>query len=101
MPPKSDWRPFRAASDLNRLEPPGFAQEFLRRNPRYRQDYAHMARRIAAGAVSEDVATADLACRWGLSFPRRSQSHSVRDAGDLAARTGTDRHPADGGAGRL
>jgi hypothetical protein len=57
---------------MKRLERPGFAAEFLRRSPAYRIDYASTRRRIAAGAASEDRALADLARRWGLSFPFRS-----------------------------
>jgi hypothetical protein len=71
MQPDDDWRSPSTADAMKRLERPGFAAEFLRRSPRYRTDYARTLRRIAAGAVSEDRATADLARRWGLHFPFR------------------------------
>lgn len=53
---------------LNRLERPGFSIEFLRRNPRYRKDFARTRHRIAQGAVDAKAASAKLAHRWGLVF---------------------------------
>ena len=82
-----DWRSPTAADDLNRLGRTGFAQEFLRRNSDYQQDYDRMARRIAAGAMSEDAATADLTRRWGLSFRLRPKPSGRRGARPVATRT--------------
>ncbi|WP_158915881.1 transcriptional regulator domain-containing protein [Caulobacter sp. S45] len=64
-----DWRSQTPDAALSTLERPGFALEFLLRSAVYRRDYARLSRRIAAGAVAADEATAQLAQRWGLSFP--------------------------------
>jgi hypothetical protein len=68
MPKAPDWRSQPAADDLDKLERPELAAEFLRRNRDYRRDYDRTARRLAAGKVSEADADAALARRWGLSF---------------------------------
>jgi hypothetical protein len=69
-----DWRAATAANEFNKLGRAGFAQEFLRLNDTYQKDYRRMARRVAAGAVSEGAATATLARRWGLTFRLRSET---------------------------
>jgi hypothetical protein len=84
MPAIPDWRSAQVADAMKGLERPGFAAEFLRRNPAYRTDYARTLCRVAAGTVSEDRALADLARRWGLSFPFRSGGR-IRCAADLLA----------------
>ncbi len=66
--PKSFWRSADAVAQLNQLERAGFALEFLRRNPAYRDDFARMQRHIAYRRVDPDKASADLARRWGLRF---------------------------------
>ena len=48
--PRSFWRSADAVAQLNQLERAGFALEFLRRNPAYRDDYARMQRHIAHAA---------------------------------------------------
>lgn len=47
------------------LDFPGFAQEFLRRNPLYRADYHKVMSGNHARAEQEQE---DMARRWGLSF---------------------------------
>ena len=49
------------------LDFPGFAQEFLRRNPAYRRDYKSAALDPLIGPSARE----GIARRWGLSFPRR------------------------------
>jgi GrpB-like predicted nucleotidyltransferase (UPF0157 family) len=66
--PRSFWRSPDAVAQLNQLERAGFALEFLRRNPAYRDDYARTQRRIACRSVDPDKASADLGRRWGLRF---------------------------------
>ena len=68
---KSFWRSADAVAQLHQLERAGFALEFLRRNPAYRDDYARTQRRVARSRVDPDVASADLARRWGLRFRLR------------------------------
>lgn len=54
----------------------GFAQEFLRRNPGYRNDYGAMLRQVARGAppAVQEV----MARRWGLCFSCRAGCPSRR-----------------------
>ncbi|HET6608941.1 MAG TPA: DUF6499 domain-containing protein [Rhodopila sp.] len=62
------WRAPETIEQLNRLERPGFAVEFLRRNADYRRGYAHLLRQISEGALDPDVARAEFAHQWGLRF---------------------------------
>ncbi len=66
--PISFWRSSEAIEQLNRLQRPGFALEFLRRNASYRQDYKRTLRRIARGQTDPGSARSELARRWGLRF---------------------------------
>lgn len=47
------------------LDFPGFAQEFLRRNPSYRAEYRDL---MTAGRNRKPVKEEEMARRWGLSF---------------------------------
>jgi hypothetical protein len=69
-----------AANQRTDLDFAGFAQEFLRRNPDYAQDYR------AVGSASLDEQEV-MARRWGLCFPGPAQRISGRGARILA------RHP--------
>ena len=69
--PISFWRSPETIEQLNRLDRPGFAIEFLRRNSGYRRDYAHTLRQIVRGSVDPDGARFGLARRWGLYFRPR------------------------------
>jgi hypothetical protein len=64
-----DWRSAQLADKLMTLDREQFAVEFLRRNPAYVEDYNTTQALIAAGDVSADAGLAQLARRWGLSFP--------------------------------
>lgn len=57
-------------SDSTRLDFPGFAQEFLRRNPEYRRDYESVMSDPEGDPTAQEV----MARRWGLCFPGRSPS---------------------------
>lgn len=72
MPSASDWRSAQAAEKLLQLDRNQFAVEFLRRNPNYREDYRRMREGISSGLLSPESAVADLARRWGLTFPASS-----------------------------
>ncbi|WP_246756124.1 transcriptional regulator domain-containing protein [Bradyrhizobium diazoefficiens] len=64
--PTQYWRSPETIERLNRLERPGFALEFLRRNADYRRDFARTERLIAHdGADSETIRTS-FAHRWRL-----------------------------------
>ena len=54
--------------DRRLLDKPGFAQEFLRRNPRYRSDYQNVMRTRQGSTEEQEV----MARRWGLAFPLRA-----------------------------
>lgn len=62
----SDEKP--SDGDRRLLDRPGFAQEFLRRNPRYRSDYQNVMRARRGSAEEQEV----MARRWGLAFPLRA-----------------------------
>lgn len=49
------------------LDFPGYAQEFLRRSPQYRQDYDRVMSDRHADPMTQEV----MARRWGLCFPDR------------------------------
>lgn len=66
--PTESWRSPETIERLNRLERPGFAVEFLRRNVDYRRDYTRTQRQIARSTVDPETANSDLARRWGLRF---------------------------------
>ncbi|SNS95384.1 transcriptional regulator domain-containing protein [Sphingopyxis indica] len=51
--------------DRRLLDKPGFAQEFLRRNPRYRCDYQNVMCSRRDSSEEQEV----MAQRWGLCFP--------------------------------
>ena len=66
--PTEYWRSPETIDRLNRLERPGFAVEFLRRNADYRRDFARTQRQIARASVDAETARAGLARRWRLRF---------------------------------
>ena len=72
MPDDESWRSQEATAYLDRAQRTGFAWEFLRRNPDYRQDYEHMSRHVASGTTVALEAALVLAQHWGLSFPVQS-----------------------------
>ena len=59
-----DWRSARLADKLMTLDREQFAVEFLRRNPAYVEDY-----NTTQALIASDAGLAQLARRWGLSFP--------------------------------
>lgn len=85
--PTQYWRSPETIDHLNRLERPGFAVEFLRRNAEYRRDYAQIQRQIARDHVDAGSARADFARRWGLRFRPRPEHPGRRRTRDLAAGT--------------
>ncbi|MCQ8280142.1 DUF6499 domain-containing protein [Acetobacteraceae bacterium KSS8] len=66
--PTEYWRSPETIDRLNRLERPGFAVEFLRRNALYRRDFVRTKRHLARPTVDAEAARAALARRWGLRF---------------------------------
>src|SRR5258708_36091711 len=72
MPDDKSWRSQEATAYLDSAQRTGFAWEFLRRNPDYRNDYEHMSRHAANGTTIALDAALALAQHWRLSFPVRS-----------------------------
>lgn len=68
MPKSSSKRPKREDKATNTLGRAELAAEFLKRNRRYRAEYAQMEQRIARGSIRRQVAEATFARHWGLSF---------------------------------
>ncbi|WP_231729023.1 MULTISPECIES: transcriptional regulator domain-containing protein [unclassified Sphingopyxis] len=79
-----------------RLDFPGFAQEFLRRNPAYRCDYE----RVMSDRDGDPTAQEVMARRWGLCFPGRSPSVGAWSAcllGPGRVSSGHNPRPCSGG----
>ena len=89
--PTQYWRSPETIDHLNRLERPGFAVEFLRRNAEYRRDYAQIQRQIARDHVDAESARADFARRWGLRFRSRPEQPGRRRTRPHASGTPTRR----------
>ncbi|MHC2624206.1 hypothetical protein ACVIW2_006238 [Bradyrhizobium huanghuaihaiense] len=64
--PTQYWRSPETIERLNRLERPGFALEFLRRNADYRRDFARTERQIARGESDHNTIRTSFARRWRL-----------------------------------
>ena len=84
---RTDWRSPAAYEDLRSLDAPGFAWEFLTRNPAFERDCKRLER-----ADDQDLHSAgeheDFARRWGVRFRkiRASRPPSSLDAGEPAER---------------
>jgi len=86
MPANFDWRSPTEDDYLKHLDRPGFAWEFLRRNPAYQEDYETIVRGAASDVGSGGTTSEALARRWGLSFPGRSKACRQPSSCVLAAR---------------
>ena len=67
MPAGSNWR-IKGGDYLQQLDRPGFAWEFLRRNPAYQEDYQRVVRKDASHVSFEGRSRDALVWRWGLAF---------------------------------
>ena len=68
MPDGIGWRTAEATNYLDQAQRPGFAWEFIRRDPEYRHDYTRMNQHLAIGTEGEKEVALALAERWGLKF---------------------------------
>ncbi len=100
MPDDESWRSHDATAYLDRVQRAGFAWEFLRRNPDYRQDYEDMSRDAASGTTIALEAALALSQRWGLSFPVRPPATQRPLAGLVGIQCAPGCGDADDGAGR-
>ena len=85
--PRAEWRSRAAYEDLRSLDAPGFAWEFLIRNPAFERD----CKRLERADDQEPLSTGELddfARRWGVRFrrARASRPPSSLDAGEPAER---------------
>jgi hypothetical protein len=84
--PRAEWRSPAAYEDLRSLDAPGFAWEFLSRNPAFERDCKRLEH-----ADDQDPLSAgeqeDFARRWGVRFRKaRARSRRPVDAGEPAER---------------
>ncbi|MBL0923452.1 MAG: hypothetical protein IBJ12_03165 [Sphingomonadaceae bacterium] len=68
----TSWRSKDASSEYLSHDYADFAQEFLRRNVEYAEDYDATQRRISERPTDAQSEQEGLARRWGLSFPLSS-----------------------------
>jgi hypothetical protein len=85
--PRVEWRSPAAYENLRSLDAPGFAWEFLSRNPAFERDCKRLEHAddqdpLSAGELD------DFARRWGMRFrkARASRPPSSLDAGEPAER---------------
>ena len=69
MSGEGSWRSADYVERFKTHDHADFAQEFLRRNPDYREDFAETELRIASAPHTAQIEREGLARRWGLSFP--------------------------------
>jgi hypothetical protein len=81
MTKRPDWRSPDYVDSLKNLDRAGFAWEFLRRNPSYRDDYDG----IAEDQDELELSSETVGGNWGLSFLPRSGTRCVGGAGFMAA----------------
>jgi hypothetical protein len=67
---RADWRIPGAYEELRSLDAPGFAWEFLRRNPDFQQDRRRLERVALRGVLNQAEVDA-FARRWGVRFRKR------------------------------
>ncbi len=80
-----DWRSAKTVEDFAGLDYADFAQEFLRRNPKYCREYYDLEGRIDVNGLDRQAEMENLAQRWGLSFPVRPRPCARRGPGNLGA----------------
>ncbi|WP_366514801.1 DUF6499 domain-containing protein [Sphingomonas sp.] len=95
--PRAEWRSPAAYEDLRSLDAPGFAWEFLSRNPAFEHDRKRLELAGENGPLSADDLNA-FARRWGVRFrearARRRCSPPAMDGSVLAECGPSDPAPA-------
>ena len=81
MSKRPDWRSPDYVEALKDLDRAGFAWEFLRRNPAYRQEYDRTDEDPQRSELSPEMVGGN----WGLSFRLRSLTRCDGRAGFMAA----------------
>src|ERR1700729_124351 len=70
---RADWRTPSAYEELRSLDAPGFAWEYLRRNPDFQQERRKLEQANRRGALNQTEVDA-FARRWGVRFRRRHRN---------------------------
>ena len=83
--PRADWRLPSAYQILASLDAPGFAWQFLSRNPEFHRACNQLARDAAEGRLSADDETA-FAKRWGARFRGAGHQRWRGSAADMDTR---------------
>jgi hypothetical protein len=90
---RTDWRSPAAYEDLRSLDAPGFAWEFLSRNPAFERDRKRLELASEDGPLSADELNG-FARRWGVRFRNarawRRRSPPPVDGGAPAERDSSD-----------
>ena len=89
---RGDWTSPAAYEELGSLDAPGFAWEYLDRNPDFAQDRRRLERADRRGVLNQAEVDA-FARRWGLRFRTRHRGrrrHCTLDAGRAAQRGHAD-----------
>ena len=92
----ADWRSPAAYEHLRGLDAPGFAWEFLRRNPAFNKEREALREADALGRLDQARAD-DFTRRWGVRF-RERRSRRRSKVGDLDGEEPTQRGRLDDGA---
>jgi hypothetical protein len=88
--PQADWRSTAPYDDKRKLDAPGFAFEFLRRNAEFIRDHQRLVRLARRNALSRK-SRETFAQRWGLRFRevrarRQATNDPVDDGGPAKCR---------------
>ena len=82
---RADWRAPGAYEDLRSLDAPGFAWEYLRRNPDFQQHRGELEQAARRGVLIQ-AEVDEFARRWGVRFrERRRDKNKRRLRGSLGA----------------
>ena len=90
---RADWRSPGAYEELRSLDAPGFAWEFLRRNPDFQQDRRKLERAARRGTLNQAEVDAFVR-RWGVRF-RKRRRHKRPDIGAMGRPGPANRDRAD------
>lgn len=90
---RTDWRSPAAYEDLRSLDAPGFAWEFLSRNPAFERDRKRLELASEGGPLSADELNG-FARRWGVRF-REARAWWRRPSPSVDSGAPTERDPSD------
>lgn len=82
-----DWKSPRFEDELGHLDRGGVTFEYLRRNPRYRDDYRQALETGYSGDGKRLDAEDEFSRRWGVMFPGRPIPFGPSVSTDLASGT--------------